>query len=103
MSIQFDGYATLALGYRYVVRLYPTDSPLSKLGELAVKLVLQAEREYDPGFSADRSFEKRSMTTCPTSGQELDFNLSIFVPARPGDNIASSLDAISQLLSPSYS
>lgn len=35
-SLLADGYATLALGHRYIVGLYPTDSQMSKLGELAV-------------------------------------------------------------------
>jgi hypothetical protein len=74
-SLLADGYATLALGYRYIVGLYPTDSQMSKLGELAVRLVLLAEREYDPVVSAGDSL-RRSLTT----GARLVENLHLVFP-----------------------
>jgi hypothetical protein len=93
-----DSCATLALSYRYIVGLYRADSALSKLGELAVKFVLQAEREHDPALLVDGNFGKRSVTTCIRSGQELNSNLSIFVPAQQRDDIFNSLDTISRRL-----
>jgi hypothetical protein len=98
-SLLADGYATLALGYRYIVGLYPTDSPMSKLGELAVRLVLLAEREYDPVISAGDSL-RRSLTTGATPGREPASGLSNFVPAaaRQSDDLISSLDTISRRL-----
>jgi hypothetical protein len=93
-----DSCATLALSYRYIVGLYRVDSALSKLGELAVKFVLQAEREHNPALLADGNFGKRSEKTCTRSGQELNSNLSIFIPARKRDDIFNSLDTISRRL-----
>ena len=49
-----DAYATLALGYRYVVGFYATDPMLSDLGEAAVRLVLLAERRVRFGSLSER-------------------------------------------------
>ena len=98
-SLLADGYATLALGYRYIVGLYTTDSQMSKLGELAVRLVLLAEREYDPVLSAGDTL-RRSLTNNATPSQELASGLSNFVPAaaRQSDDVISSLNTISRRL-----
>jgi hypothetical protein len=97
VSLLVDGYATLALGYRYILGLYPTDSTLSKLGELAVRLVLLAECEYDPALWAARD---PLIEFSSSPDQELAPAKSSFVPsaARQRSDVTSSLDTVSRRL-----
>jgi hypothetical protein len=97
VSLLVDGCATLALGYRYILGLYPTDSTLSKLGELAVRLVLLAECEYDPALWAARG---PLIEFSSSPDQELAPAKSSFVPsaARQRSDVTSSLDTVSRRL-----
>jgi hypothetical protein len=54
-SLVADSYATLALGYRSVLGYYCFDPVLSELGEVAVRLILMSESEYDSAFAATRT------------------------------------------------
>jgi hypothetical protein len=96
-----DAYATLALGYRYVVGVYSTDPTLGNLGEVAARLMLLAEREYGSALLAARipaaSYANRNAFT---SNIGLASDLSVFVPAAAGqhEEVINSLDAISQRL-----
>jgi hypothetical protein len=100
-ALMADAYATLAFAYRYVVGFY-ANFPMSELGNVAVRMLLQAEREHDPALSVTRLPAARYATTCDLfrPNPELASNLSIFVPPAAGQNgeATSSLEAISRRL-----
>jgi hypothetical protein len=101
-SLLADAYATIALGYRYVVGFDATDPMLSDLGEAAVRLVLLAEREYDSALSVSSVPAASSAPTSDDFGsnEELLSTLLIFEPpaADQNEKVAGSLAAISRRL-----
>jgi hypothetical protein len=93
-----DAYATLALAYRYVVGLYATDPTLSGLGEVAVRLVLLAEAEFDSTCAVTEVASVQPVIrNAFRPSQEVVSTMSIFVPPEP-QNKEASLEAISQRL-----
>jgi hypothetical protein len=98
-SLLADGYATLALGYRYIVGLYPTDSPMTKTRRTRRQIGVVSRTRIRSGGFGGGLFEKISDDRC-TPGRELAPGLSNFVPAaaRHSDDLISSLDTISRRL-----
>ena len=93
-----DAYVTLALAYRYVVGLYVTE--LRDLGEVAVRLVLLAEAEYDsPDAGTEIALVRPAMTRGTfRPNQEIVSAVSISVELAASPNKGVSLEAISQRL-----
>jgi hypothetical protein len=102
-GILVGAFATLALGYRYVVGFYTTDPTLGDLGKVAVDLVLLAEREHDSAFvmtNVAPQARPTMMHNAFRADQKLASSLSIFVPPEVDrkENGGISLEAISRRL-----
>jgi hypothetical protein len=100
VALMADAYATLAFAYRYLVGFYG-NLWMGDLGKVAVRLMLQAEREHDPVLSVTKLPAAKYATTCDVfePDQELA-SRSIFVPPAAGKNeeATSSLEVISRRL-----
>jgi hypothetical protein len=95
-----DAFATLALGYRYVVGLYATDPTLQDIGEIAVRFVLLSECEDDAALAVTimaAPASPESTRNVFRLNQEITSSQSIFVSPARGHNegAGSSLEAIS--------
>jgi hypothetical protein len=101
VALMADAYATLAFSYRYLVGFY-ANLPIGDLGKVAVRLLLQAEREHDPVLWVTKLPAAKYATTCNVfePNHELASSLSIFVPPAVGRNgeADSSLEVISRRL-----
>jgi hypothetical protein len=101
VALMADAYATLAFAYRYIVGFY-ANLPMGDLGKVAVRLLLQAEREHDPVLSVTKLPAPKYPTTCDVfePNQELASSLSCFVPPTVGRNeeAAGSLEVVSRRL-----
>lgn len=102
VALMADAYATLAFAYRYVVGFY-ANLPMGDLGKVAVRLLLQAEREHDPVLSVTKLPAPKYATTCDVFEPNQDLlasSLSFFVPLAVGRNgeAAISLEVVSRRL-----
>jgi hypothetical protein len=101
-SLVADAYTMLALGYLYIVGFCTTDPTMGDLGEVAVRFVLLAEREYDSALAVTVVPQPRPAMSHKAFGsnQELESSLSIFLPPAPGQRelVGTSLEVISRRL-----
>jgi len=95
-----DACATIALAYRYVVGFYETDPMLSKLGEVAVRLILLAEAESDSTREANKVDPQRPAMSqdAVKADQEVASTMSSFAPPAAPQNEVVSLEVVSQRL-----